>query len=564
MTLDAAGLDKLRKRHGALLAERELLMPQWREVAQTFLPSAGSFAGDGAGRSALPKWNDIYDSTVLRAPRVLTAGMMAGNTSPSRPWLRLTTPDSDLMEFEPVKLWMSRATRLMLDIFRRSNAYTALHGIYEELSIFGTAAAVMEPDYETMIHLHGVTAGDYAIASDSRGRVNTLMRNMEMTVEQMAQAFGLANLPEKIRAQYETGSYYAKHTVTHAITPREVRDLKKRDAKNKAFASVYFMQGHDKPLREGGYDAFPALVPRWEARNGSAWGVNCPAFTALGDARQLFHAQEMKAKAMDYAVNPPLILPASMRNRGADLLPGGITYMDMAGGGQAVRSAWEVQLDVRGTLEDIQDARSRINAAFYADLFLMISQASPADMTAREVTARHEEKLLMLGPVLERQQMEIQQPLIDFCFSQMIAARGPDGPLLGVPPQELQGMELRVEFISPMAQAQRAAGIGAVQQFVGYVGQVSQLRPEALDKLDADQSIDLMADMLGVDPSMVMGDERVGVLRADRQAQQAQAEQMQQMAMMAQPANQLAQAAKAASSASQQGGIELPAGLLGG
>jgi len=108
--------------------------------------------------------------------------------------------------------------------------------------------------------------------------------------------------------------------------------------------------------------------------------------------------------------------------------------------------------------------------------------------------------------------------------------------ILPPPPQELQGVDLSIEFISVLAQAQRAVGTNAVDRFVGNLGAVAQFKPDALDKFDADQWVDAYSDMLGVDPRMIIGNDKVAMVRkarADMQAKMAQAEAMQMQAKTA-------------------------------
>ena len=169
---------------------------------------------------------------------------------------------------------------------------------------------------------------------------------------------------------------------------------------------------------------------------------------------------------------------------------------------------------------DIQDVRQRINGSFYADLFLMLANATDTRMTATEVAERHEEKLLMLGPVLERLHNELLDPLIDITFNRMIESN-----LIPPAPEELQGMELSVEFVSMLAQAQRAIGTNSVDRYVNSMGAVAQMKRDVLDKFDSDSWADNYADMLGIDPSLIVAGEQVAKIREDRaMAQQAAAQ----------------------------------------
>jgi hypothetical protein len=166
---------------------------------------------------------------------------------------------------------------------------------------------------------------------------------------------------------------------------------------------------------------------------------------------------------------------------------------------------------------DIQDVRERIRSAYYADLFLMLANDNRSGITATEVAERHEEKLLMLGPVLERLHNELLQPLIDTTFEYAAEA----GILPEAPP-ELEGMELSVEFISVLAQAQRAVATQGMDRLLGTVGQMAAINPNVLDKINFDQVVDDYGNAYGVNPKIIVPDDVAAGIRQQRaQAQQA-------------------------------------------
>lgn len=509
----------LLSRWGQLRNERESWMAHWKEISDYLLPRSGRFFVDDRNRGD-KRHNNIYDSTGTRALRVLAAGMMAGMTSPARPWFRLTTSDPQLDESAAVKAWLADVTRLMQMVFAKSNTYLALHTIYEELGAFGTASTIVLPDFDNVIHQHPLTVGEYAIATDYRGRVDTLYREFQLTVAQMVGEFGKENCSRTVQSLYDQGALGKWVTVLHAIEPRTDRDVRKRDNLNMAWKSVYFEPGGDegKFLRESGFKEFPALSPRWAKSGGDIYG-NSPAMEALGDIKQLQHEQLRKAQGIDYKTKPPLQAPTSLKSRDVDTLPGGISFVDSAAPNGGIRSAFEVNIDLSHLLADIQDVRERIKGSFYADLFLMLANSTNPQMTATEVAERHEEKLLMLGPVLERLHNEILDPLIEMTFSRMVEAG-----IVPPPPDELQGMELNVEFVSMLAQAQRAIATNSVDRFVGNLGAVAGIKPEVLDKFDADRWADAYADMLGIDPELIVPGEQVALIRKQR-AEAAQAQQ---------------------------------------
>lgn len=516
--------DKLFTRWGQLKSERASWWAHWQEITTYLLPRNGRYFRQDRDKG-WRRHNNIYDNTGTRALRVLGAGMMAGATSPARPWFRLGTADPDLNNYMPVKLWLDDVQKRMGMVFQRSNTYRALHGIYEELGGFGTAASIILPDYKNIIHHYPVTTGEFCVAQDYQGKICTLYREFEKTVGEMVKEFGYKQCSKTVQNLYDRGSLDAWIPIIHAIEPRADRDIRKKDALNMPWASYYFEIGgeRNKYLRESGFKEFPAVVPRWATAGGDIYG-NSPAMEALGDIKQLQHEQLRKAQAIDYQTMPPLQVPTSMKNRDVERLPNGITFVDANSPSGGIKSMFEVNLNLDHLLMDIQDCRERVRGAFYADLFLMLANATDTRMTATEVAERHEEKLLMLGPVLERLHNELLDPLIETTFTRMLEAG-----VLPPPPEEMQGMELNVEFVSMLAQAQRAIGTNGVDRFVGNLGMVAQYKPDVLDKFNADEWADAYSDMLGVDPKLIVANDQVAIVRDARNkaaAAQAQTEAM--------------------------------------
>ena len=511
-------------RWGHLKSERATWWSHWQEVTTYLLPRNGRYFQQDRNKGHR-RHNSIYDNTGTRALRTLGAGMMAGATSPARPWFRLATADPELNNYAPVKMWLHDVTQRMQIIFQKSNTYRTLHGMYEELGAFGTAGSLILPDERTSIHHYPVTIGEYAIAQDYQGRVNTLYREFQKTVGEVVREFGYNKCSTSVKNLFDRGSLDQWITIVHAIEPRDdrERDFKKKDNMNMAYKSCYFEQGGDGEdvLRESGYKEFPAVIPRWGIAGGDIYG-NSPGMEALGDIKQLQHEQLRKAQGIDYQTKPPLQVPSYMKNRDVDSLPGGVTFIDGQQG--KIETAFNVNLNLQHLLADIQDVRGRINGSFYADLFLMLANATDTRMTATEVAERHEEKLLMLGPVLERLHNELLDPLIDITFTRMI-----ENDLVPPAPEELQGKELSVEFVSMLAQAQRAIGTNSVDRYVNSMGLVAQMKPDVLDKFNSDAWADGYADMLGVDPKLIIGGERLARIRQEKaEAQQAMAQQEQQ------------------------------------
>lgn len=541
---------RLMRRRAALWKERQSMDGHIQDIADFLLPRSARFYVDDRNRTNAADYNAIIDETGTLAHGTLASGLMAGMTSPARPWFRLAAPDTELMEYAPVKTWLFKVNRKMLAIFAKSNTYRAFHSIYSQLGLAGVAANLIVDDYDTVIHNYPLVFGQYAIGLDYRGKANTLYRELTKTVDQLVREFGKENCSQTVVNMYDRGNYDAPVKILHAIEPRpeDEREYDNPSSKHMPWKSCYIELGRNeekKYLRESGFRYFPAVCPRWDVDGDDTYAARWPGATALGSIKQLQQEQLQKSNAIDYMVDPPLQIPVAYKNQDVDRLPGGTMYVDQSQAGGGVRSAYEVRLDLNHLLVDIQDVRGRINGSFYVDLFRMLQNDQRSGITAREIAERHEEKLLMLGPVLERLHNEMLQPYVALTFEKMKAA-GLFAPGLELePPEELTrgGMVLNVDFISVLAQAQRAVGVASVDRLIGTVGSLAQLVPNAIDKIDTDQAIDVYSEMLGADPSIVRADDVVEKIRAGRAAQ----EQAAAIAAAAKPMSDIATAAKTAS-----------------
>lgn len=518
---------QVRSRWTRLKQERSSWDAHWKEISEFLLPRSGKFCVEQTNQGD-KRHNSIYDSTGTRNLRVLAAGMMSGMTSPARPWFKLGVPDFELMKYAPVKVWLNDVTRMMLQVFHKSNTYRTLHTMYEEMGAFGTAASIVTHDFDHVIHHHPLTVGEYCIATNWKGEVVTLYREFQKTVAEVVHEFGVEQVTGATRRLFESGHLDEWVTIVHAIEPREDRDVSRIDQHNMPWRSVYFEQGanQDEVLRESGFRRFPVLAPRWAVSGGDVYG-HSPGMDALGDLKQLQHEQLRKAQGIDYQTKPPMMAPSTLKNKQMNMLPGGVTYVDMVNGNVPVRAAFDARIDLSHLLMDIQDVRERIASSFFADIFLMLANSTHPQMTATEVAERHEEKLLMIGPVTERIKNELLDPLIEVTFDAIMEAG-----VLPPPPPELEGHSLDIELIGILAQ--RAVGVNSIDRFVSSIGGVAQIKGDVLDKFDADKWVDIYAESLGVDPELIVPDKDVAAMRGER-AQQAQ--QAQEAAMMQQGAD---------------------------
>lgn len=514
----------LEKQLSQLVTARSSYDSHWKELSDFILPNCGRFLTTDAGRNK--RNTKVVDPTGGLASRTLESGMLSGITSPTRPWFSLNTPNKQLMDSWPVKMWLSQVVELMNDVMNKSNWYQSLTVLYRYLGTFATGAISILEDDEDVIRTHVLPIGSYYISNSDRLQVDTVFRKFSMTCRQLVAKFGLENVSDSVKSAWDTGAYETWFEVVHAVLPNTNRDTGKLNSKNKRYSSVYYEPGGsgDKLLSESGFDEMPILVPRWDINGEDAYGSSCPGILALGGVKALQLQQKRKDQAIDKLVNPPMMAPSSMKNERLSLLPGDVTYYNGAGDTQGFKPVYEINPRISELLESIQDGRQLTNECYFVPLFNMFSNINTRSMPIEAVNEMRDEKMLQIGPVLDRLNDELLDPAIDRIFN-IMNRRG----MLPPPPEELQGQPLRVEYTSVMAQAQKAVGIGSIERFVGFIGNMAAAGfQQAADKLDVDQAIDEYGDMLGVPTTITKSDEQVQAEREQR-AQQQQAAQSLQM-----------------------------------
>ena len=520
---EASLISKFRKNLEGLRVERDKSwLPHWKELNEYIEPKTGKFLltdkNDGSKKD-----QKIYNGRGRLALRTLTSGMMSGTTSPSRPWFNLKVSE-DLMQNINVRRWLDDVEQAIYSSFARSNLYTELPKLYKSMALYGIGAMMALEDYEDITRYYTFSVGEFFVANDERLKVGTFAREYQLSVEQVVNEFGWDNVSDEIKRKYNSNDLYSQIEIVHMIQRNDDRDPDLKNTKNMKYRSVHFEKnakdpgkGNDKFLYKSGFKRFPVFCPRWEVESTDDYGTG-PGWDALADVKQLQVEQKRKLQAIDRMANPPVVAPATMIGKNTSTLPGGVTYSDERDSGKGLRALYQVDPRINELMLDIRETESRINEIFFADLFLMLSQTDRREITAREIAERHEEKLLALGPVLERLNDELLDDLVTMQFERMY-----EGGLLPKAPPELQGKSVKIEYISVLHQAQRSVGISAIDQLINFAGAVSKVKPEILDKINGDKMLDKYSEYLGTPASILNSDEEVQGIRGQRvQQQQAQ------------------------------------------
>ena len=508
----------------------------WREVAEYLLPRRYRWlvTPNEMNRGAAIN-QSIIDPEATLAARTCAAGMMSGITSPSRPWFELTITDADLSENGPVKLWLNDVTTRLESVLAGSNYYTAKATQLLDEVVFGTAPMVILEDNVQVIRCVNMCAGEYYLALGANMTVDTLYREITMTVAQLVAEFSLEAVSASTNAMFKTGgaSLSREVKVYHSIEPNDARVGGNLVPAQFPWREVYWEAGQeqDRLLRARGYHECPFSAPRWDVAGNDAYGRS-PGMDALGCTKQLQLEQRRKAQGIDKMVNPPLIAHVNLKNQPVMTLPGGVTFSNDMNVG--IKPIYEVQPRLAEMLEDIKDVRDVIKRVFFNDIFQMFANTD-RDITAFEAARLQEEKLIVLGPVIERNENESLDPEIERVFG-IMARRG----MLPPAPPEIHGKPIQVKYVSMLASAQRAASTAALEQLEAFVGRLAAVDPTAVDNIDMDEAIKEYATANGVSPHVVRSAVQVAQIRQRRATAQQQQQAMQTSQAAVQGANVLA------------------------
>jgi hypothetical protein len=482
----------------------------------------------------------ILDSTPTLAARNLAAGIMYGVTNPTTPWFRLQFGRTDSTGYGPVAIWLAKVEEIINQILQGSNFYQSIAILYFDLVIFGTASMLIYQDHDHVINCVNPCYGEfYADVNHQLNFVDVLYREFTYTVAQIVDRWGLENVSPSVAAEYQRtdGSGLTREIiVAHAIEPNT--DARKYGVPSHfKYREIYWEWGGSASpqggssfapglLEKRGFHEAPHITPRWDTVANDAYGRS-PAMDALPDTKQLQLEVRRQAQGIDKNVNPPLIADQQLKNQPAQLIPGGITYiaghMSAANPGiQSIYGNWKPELTAM--TENLTLVRQRIKEIFFNDLFRTISQfQTRSNVTAEEINARRAESLIMLGPVLERLQLELLGPAIERIFG--IISRG---GLLPLAPPEIAGQELNIKYISMLSIAQQASKTAGIDRLLQVAGNLAGIDPAVVDNIDIDYALERYSYLMNNDPRIIRMPQAVTQIRQQRAQQQQQAAMAQQ------------------------------------
>jgi len=522
----------LLKRLDKLAVQRSTWEHHWQEVAEYVVPRKADVTKQRS--SGDKRMEQIYDGTAIHAAEMLSASLHGMLTNPSMQWFDLAYLDEDLNTDDEAKEYLEAVTEIMQREFQRSNFAEQIHELYSDLVTFGTGVMMIDAAPEAQ----GVRFGtrhisECYLSEDQFGRVDTVFRKFKMPVRSVAMMFGAENLGEKMQRKLERDPY-EEVTLVHIVMPRTERDVQRIDANNKPFASIYIDPGEKIIIREGGYDEFPYVCPRWLKSSFEQNYGRSPAMTSLPDAKMINAMSRVTIMAAQKQVDPPLMVPDDGFMLPIRTTPGGLNFY--RGGTRDRIEPLQIGANNPLGLNLEEQRRTAIRAAFYVDQ-LVLGQGP--QMTATEVVQRTEEKMRLLGPVLGRLQAELLQPMIERVFAVLNRQNK-----LPAAPEFLNDRDLDIEYVSPLAKAQRQSDVQGIMRLFELLSPLAGIDPGVFDHLDTDGLVRYMLHTLSIPARVTKGEGEIMRERSQRQEQAAMQQQMNEATQTAEALGAVAPAIK--------------------
>lgn len=508
------------KRFNALKTEHQKFVSAGKDLSDFINPTRGIFNGDRTKIGKMIDHKKLLNSHATHALRIFASGLNSGMTNKSSQWFRMTFGDEKYFDIPGSREWLDSVQNLMYDVLSGSNIYGSFYSTYEELGEFATGCFSILEDFDDAVRAKSFTFGEYYLGIDNKGRVNAFARDFEMTVDQLITEFGYESCSAQIRGMYDNNQIDVKIKCQHLIEANDTRMEGYDDFKNMPFRSAYWeasSASDDEFLAIRGFKRFPIIAPRWDTiTTDMVYGYG-PGWHALGAVKELQKTRLDKLLAQEKIHNPPMMSDGTVPGH-TNILPGGITKTSGTSPNTGIRPAYQINPNLQSYIELMQEEKDEIDRFFFVNLFLMLMNIDKTNMTATEVAERQQEKIMMLGPALHRLDEEMLTPTLELVYGIL-----EDNMLIPPPPEGIQGLPIKIEFVSMLAQAQKALGITQIERVIGFVANVSPISPSIVDNINMDEAIREVARLEGSPAKIIFDRNVVDETRKEREIQRKQA-----------------------------------------
>ena len=509
----------------------------WQEVADLVIPRKSDIIDEKVKGDK--RHQEVFDATAIHSLELLASSLHGMLTSSANRWFALRFKETILNENDEAKEWLEDVTDKMYVAFQRSNFQQEIFETYHDLCAFGTSAMFIEEDSTDIIRFSTRHIKEIYISENAKGLVDCMYRRFKITAKAAAEKFGLENLSRQAQIVFKN-SPFDDVEFCHVVKPRDIYNPKKEDKMNMPFVSIYMESESGKIISIGGFREFPYVVPRFLKSSNEIYGRS-PGMNSLADVKVLNKMVEVGLKAAQKQVDPPLLVPDDSLMLPIRTAPGSLIYY--RAGSRDTITPLNIGANNPLGLNMEEQRRKAISQTFHVDQLLVTENRN---MTATEVAQRSEEKMRILGPTLGRLQIELLNPTVIRVFNIMLRNN-----LFKPAPEVLINQEIDVEYVSPMALAQKGQELSSIIRGLEIFGQISQVAP-VTDYIDPQGLVKEIIKILGIPAKVIRSDAEVQQITEEKQAAQQQQMDMMNAVQESQVAKNIAPAVQTLDEANRQ------------
>lgn len=536
-------------------------MPEYRLAAAFVNPRSIKNGGEKIARKLESK---VLMNTAGMALRTSTSGMFNGATPKTRPWFNSVVSNPIVAKSTSNKQFIKREDDIIAEVMQVNNTYRALPLLYKDTLTFSTGACMQLPHPIFGSWLYPLAMGTYSFSCDAEGNPEMFCRDFVFTVKQVVDSYGTVdsngnkiwdNLHPYIKDCYEKAMYHEKVYLTTVIVPnRSWHPTKENrlDSCDRKYQAYTYVQrfgsasgkfsglsarelnrdrkdvvGSNGFLKVTGFSYFPVIISRWELLAEENFGTGGPTQLALADIMTFQEMQRGRLNAVDKMLRPPMVGPASMRRHASSILAGGITYVEDNQLGATFKPAFEMNAKISELIGSQADYREIIEEAYFINLFMsLLGEDLKSHVSATEMSLRSSEKLQLLGPALSQWDFDIGSKIIGN-NRHILREQGRLEPLPKAMLDATGKTPIRVEYVSTLALAQKAANLTTMERFLGVVGSVAQTTGDTgiVKLIKSESYLRTYGDSIGLDPNLLLTEDEYKAVQEAEQQKQAMAQE---------------------------------------
>lgn len=533
--------DDILKTHEDMVSVRGNWNSLWQEVADRVYPQMADFVDKKFPGEK--RHDKVFDSTAILALEKFGAALHSLLTPDNQLWHRLTIGEERLSDNHPIKVYLDEVTKRLFALRRApfANFSSQVNECYKSLGAFGTMGMLIEDIPGRGIRYKSCHLGELYIAENNNGVIDYVHRKFEYTGRQAVKAFGIDNVPTKVKECYEKSDLTTKFEFIHCVKPNEERLSSRRDYSGMEFASYYVACEGKQIVDEGGYRTFPYAISRYATSPKEVYGRG-PAIMVLPDIKMVNEMEKTTMRAGHMAVDPPLLLFEDGALQSFQMRPRALNYGGVDEQGRQLVKPLETGAKLPWAIEMTDAKRGLINDAFLVSLFQILVE-NP-QMTATEALLRAQEKGQLLAPTMGRQQSEFLGTVIT---RELDILGNIPGALPDMPRELVEaGGFVEVDYTSPLSRLMRAEDGVAILRTIEQLTPIAQLNPDVLDIFDFDMMPKELAEINGVPAIVLLSEKRLAEKKRQKAEVIAQQNMLEAAPVAASAAKDLASAAATA------------------